>query len=1055
MSSNRLHSLLTPGRRLAAITAALLLVGSARAHAQAPEIRLLDDASGWTLQVDGEPFMVLGMNWDYFPVGQNYAYSFWSEPDEVIIAALDREMTLLKNMGVNTIRQYVGVPPRWVQYIYERYGIFTVLNHAVGRYGVTVDGVWNQSTDYSDARTREVLTAEVLAMVDEFRGTPGVLMWLLGNENNYGLTWSSAETENLPEGERDAARARHLYSLFGEITRAIKARNTGVPVAMANGDLQYIDIIAEEMEGLDVFGANVYRGISFRDLFAEVRDKLGLPLMLTEFGADAWNAKEMREDQITQARYLLGQWEEIYANSSGKGLVGNSIGGLTFQWSDGWWKFRQEEFLDVHDTNASWANDAYQEDYVPGSNNMNEEWWGVTAKGPTDPRGLYNLYPRAAFYALQSAYTLNPYGPGVDRAVIAAHFDAIQPADAALQARADDAARITDILKRVRISNLRMEFETYNTGGSNISTPSNDAPQPELPSFLGFDNQQSFFVEAQVQPVENFTGTLSVNVLGNVGVNQIDEIFYENRGVRETIINEDGDPIELQSLERVKVYRASVAWDESWFSLQGFYREGHNHWGYDGDFFGIYRNAYYGDNIDVYNGIAPVGVEIRMKKKLEGLRFAFGPQLYWGANPAVLGMYTKQLGSIGFSALYQEEFAQQQNVVTSIAVPLPKTRRASLVLSKDFGTFDLEVGGLWSGSTKIDQEFQVLGGTEDSPEVLLDSVRVSDTFGGKVKLTWQSGRWNWYGQYAYAGIVADAGPDERTTFTGWALKDHGTGNGNQITTGFAVNLGTFQIGPNFMWQKPLVGPIPGDAPAPGRPRNVIDDPFAVRISREMVAGELLLTHDPTPATWFWAWDNDIREDASLAWSLGFIVRDFPTTMDAAIGVLRDGRTFFAFPGATPPRSLWEVRARLVSRLAPQVRAAANIYAGTGEPRGDNTRLIHRYGIDGRITWSRAAFATFARFGDWGPYDYHRDFNLTFPVQLMGDLSYSLGAPRWFGWPQTRLGIRATWRSLDEYSNRYCPVRVPDASGSSVCDPEAQGFSNGSEWEIRTYLHVSL
>jgi hypothetical protein len=139
MSSNRSHSLLTPGRRLAAIAAALLLVAPATVRAQAPEVRLVEDASGWTLKVDGEPFMVLGMNWDYFPIGQNYAYAFWSEPDEMIIAALDREMTLLQSMGVNTIRQYVGVPPRWVQYIYERYGIFTVLNHAVGRYGVTVD----------------------------------------------------------------------------------------------------------------------------------------------------------------------------------------------------------------------------------------------------------------------------------------------------------------------------------------------------------------------------------------------------------------------------------------------------------------------------------------------------------------------------------------------------------------------------------------------------------------------------------------------------------------------------------------------------------------------------------------------------------------------------------------------------------------------------------------------------------------------------------------------------------------------------------------------------
>jgi hypothetical protein len=27
---------------------------------------------GWKLLVDGEPFMVNGMNWDYFPRGTNY-----------------------------------------------------------------------------------------------------------------------------------------------------------------------------------------------------------------------------------------------------------------------------------------------------------------------------------------------------------------------------------------------------------------------------------------------------------------------------------------------------------------------------------------------------------------------------------------------------------------------------------------------------------------------------------------------------------------------------------------------------------------------------------------------------------------------------------------------------------------------------------------------------------------------------------------------------------------------------------------------------------------------
>ncbi|MDE2783579.1 MAG: glycosidase, partial [Gemmatimonadota bacterium] len=338
-----------------------------------PVIELVRGDSGTRLQVDGEDIMVLGVNWDYFPRGTTYSYNFWTEPDHIIEAALDREMSLLKAMGGNAIRAYVGITPKWVRHIYEEYGIFTILNHAVARYGVTVGGVFNENTDYSDPRARAVVMAEIEEMVDTFKDTPGVLMWLLGNENNYGLVWSSAETEDLPQGEADAVRARYMYSLFGDVAARIREMDPTRPIAMANGDLQYIDIIAEEIPDLDVFGTNVYRGISFGDLFQEVHDKLDRPVMFTEFGADVWDSRNVREDQVTQAKYLIEQWREIYEESAGKGRVGNSIGGLTFQWTDGWWKFGQEDRLDIQDTNASWANDAYPEDFVEGDNNMNEE----------------------------------------------------------------------------------------------------------------------------------------------------------------------------------------------------------------------------------------------------------------------------------------------------------------------------------------------------------------------------------------------------------------------------------------------------------------------------------------------------------------------------------------------------------------------------------------------------------------------------------------------------------------------------------------------------------
>jgi hypothetical protein len=155
-----------------AVAVALALTVVPAVSAQAPRIRVVSDQAGSRLQVDGRDFMVLGVNWDYFPIGTNYAYNFWGESDDFIRTALDREMTMLRGMGVNAIRVYAGIPPKWVKYIYEQHGIFTVLNHSMGRYGVTVGGVFRANTDYSDPRVRQLLVAEISALVEQFRDTP-------------------------------------------------------------------------------------------------------------------------------------------------------------------------------------------------------------------------------------------------------------------------------------------------------------------------------------------------------------------------------------------------------------------------------------------------------------------------------------------------------------------------------------------------------------------------------------------------------------------------------------------------------------------------------------------------------------------------------------------------------------------------------------------------------------------------------------------------------------------------------------------------------------------
>ena len=1045
----------------------LFLLVSISIYSQAGNVVVQNENNQLKLVVDGKDFMINGMNWDYFPRGTNYSFNFWNQSDDFIIAALDSEMGLLKNMGVNTIRTYTGIQPKWVQYIYENHGIHTILNHSFGRYGLTLDGAWVPVTDYSNPAVRELLMSEITALAEEFKNTPGLLMFLLGNENNYGLFWAGAETEDFPD-EEDQIRAvgenrgRPMYKLMNDAAIAIKGIDGSHPVAICNGDLLFMEIIAQECQDVDIYGTNMYRGISFGDTFERVKNEYGKPVMFTEFGSDAFNALSNKEDQKAQATYMVGQWEEIYANAAGLGKAGNSIGGCTFQFSDGWWKFGQTDNLEVHDNNASWSNGGYQFDYKPGQNNMNEEWFGICAKGPNDARGLYELYPRAAYYALKEAHALNPYASGVDAAFIENHFDNIQIMDAMLRARGDKAAMGGG--EKLRVSRLRAEFTSFNTGGDLTTTPETASSEETVyPDQLGFDHMQSYFVGVEGKPAPGMRAEVNVSVLGNVTDNAIDEIFYENRGRPMKVISETGEVITVNDPYRVQVYNADFEWNAKNFDLRGFYRTGHYHWAYEGDVFNLYSESNYGPNLDIYNGEI-LGAEIDGKGALSGLKAAFGPQLWWGANPAVLLKYTKDLLKWKVTGVYHRDLVTNleydesgrrvlnENQLTSGVIPAWPTERATIALERKIGDFGFTFGGIWGGSPLNGSSFQVHD--KELNQVFVDKIIADDNWGAKAKITYQKGRINWYAQGSYMGLVANGGADQTKTFTGWKLKDSGSGNMTNVLSGFTYLLGNLQIAPNFLYQKPLIDPIPSAFTGPGRLRNVIDDPFAVRGgNREMSSGEILFTFDPTPGTWMYEWNNDVVEDAKFAMSAGFVYKHLPTTQDAHIGFLAN-RQFFAFGQSAPAEDLWEAHTRVVSKLSPELGMIGNFYYGNGQANGDSDRTITRFGGDVRMIYKNMKMISHVKVNDWGPYDYHRDFNLTFPLQLMVDFSTSLGKQDWFGLPNTQIGIRGTWRSLDQYSPRYAPAAtaVGDLNPPTL---DFSGFSEGSEWEIRTYVHINI
>ena len=262
------------------VCSVLILCASIVGQAHAVDkVTTYKDENGWKLQVNGSDFYIKGIVWGYTPRDENYNYNLWGQSDDYIRKVLDYDFGLMKAAGVNAVRSFNIMPPKWVTYVYREHGIMTVINPLMGRYGYMIDGKWIEFTDYSDERTREVLKRDTLAIVEQYKNVDGVLMFAFGNESNYGLSWKSFEIENIPVGEQAAAKARYLYSLFEEIMAAGQKIDPNHPFTIVNGERQYMDLVAEICTSLDLFGVNSYRGKSFTNLWEEVDEKLDLPVL--------------------------------------------------------------------------------------------------------------------------------------------------------------------------------------------------------------------------------------------------------------------------------------------------------------------------------------------------------------------------------------------------------------------------------------------------------------------------------------------------------------------------------------------------------------------------------------------------------------------------------------------------------------------------------------------------------------------------------------------------------------------------------------------------------
>ncbi|RJP27901.1 MAG: hypothetical protein C4533_05300 [Candidatus Omnitrophota bacterium] len=362
--------------------------------------------SQYKLMAGGKPYIVKGVCYSPAPIGQDHSYDWWSDPNKPWLV----DGKLMKEMGINTIRIYqpgenAESVKRVIRDLYDKFGIRTILGHWLG--------FWEYPCPfYGDKFFQDKIKEEVLNLVNAYKDEPGVLLWILGNENNYSClgqinAWSTEEIDKEKDPQKQKQMRAHIYySYVNELAKEIHKIDPDHPVALGNGELIGLDVASQVCTDIDLVACIIYRGKTFGNLFGSLKATFDKPILLSEFGADCYDAYQNKEDQNMQAFFLESQWRQIYQNLAGnKEGMGNCIGGTMFEWTDEWWKHDQNnpDSWFVHDTESNWSNGSYYFDIkAKGNKNMNEEWFGIVALSKDEKEfGLDKRIPRKAYYVIR------------------------------------------------------------------------------------------------------------------------------------------------------------------------------------------------------------------------------------------------------------------------------------------------------------------------------------------------------------------------------------------------------------------------------------------------------------------------------------------------------------------------------------------------------------------------------------------------------------------------------------------------------------------------------
>ncbi|MCG3204519.1 MAG: hypothetical protein KCHDKBKB_01234 [Elusimicrobia bacterium] len=369
----------------------------------------------WQFFVSGKPFPIRAVTYSVTPVGKSPDRGTWNvskdwqwvdtnenkRHDGFEESYLDRngnckrdmgeaivgDGRILKSLGINTLRAYHHLYDKeFFRKLHKDYGFYILCGDLLGGYAVGSGATWAEGTDYSNPKQQETMLAGLEKMVNEYKDEPYILMWVLGNENVYGVANNSNKD---PET---------FFKFVNRAAELIHKLDPSRPVAISNGDLLHMDLIHQYCPALDVMGANAYRGEQGfgRHMFMDVQELLDRPLLITEYGVSAYaDGYTQKQAEAYQSMYLANNWEDMAANMAGRG-VGNALGGVLFEFMDEWWKANSDLPEKVQKAKADWyaSRSATYKNLQPNVQETvpqfgfpfldgwsYEEWYGLVSQG--------------------------------------------------------------------------------------------------------------------------------------------------------------------------------------------------------------------------------------------------------------------------------------------------------------------------------------------------------------------------------------------------------------------------------------------------------------------------------------------------------------------------------------------------------------------------------------------------------------------------------------------------------------------------------------------------